>query len=75
MTSIYEFLNGWRELITKVFGEYPLAAALMTLLAVGMFFALQTEWRREQTKSNILLAGGPLKPGFGLSGAVPEHSH
>jgi hypothetical protein len=39
MTSIYEFLNAWRELITKVFGEYPLAAALMTLLAVGMFFS------------------------------------
>jgi len=55
MTGIYEFLNAWRELITKVFGEYPLAAALMTLLAVGMFFALQTEWRRERTKSNILL--------------------
>ena len=55
MTSIYEFLNAWRELITKVFGEYPLAAALMTLLAVGMFFALQTEWRRERTRSNILL--------------------
>ena len=55
MTSIYEFLNAWRELITKVFGEYPLAAALMTLFAVGMFFALQTEWRRERTKSNILV--------------------
>jgi len=55
MTSIYEFLNAWCELITKVFGDYPLAAALMTLLAVAMFFALQTEWRRERTKSNILL--------------------
>lgn len=55
MTSIYEFLNAWRELITKVFGEYPLAAAIVTLLAVVLFFELQTEWRRERTKSNILL--------------------
>ncbi len=55
MTTIYEFLNGWRELITKVFAEHTLAAALITLLAIGMFYGLQTEWRRGRTRSNLLL--------------------
>jgi len=55
MTNIIEFLNAWRELITKVFGEYPLAGALVTILAIGIFFWLQGEWRRGQTKSNLLL--------------------
>jgi len=55
MTTIYEFLNAWRELIMKVFGEYPLAGALITLLAIGMFYGLQTEWRRGRMKSNLLL--------------------
>jgi hypothetical protein len=55
MTTIYEFLNAWRELIIKVFGEYPLAAALITILAIGMFYGLQTEWRRGRLKSNLLL--------------------
>ena len=36
MTTIYEFLNAWRELITKVFGEHTLAAALITLLAIRL---------------------------------------
>ncbi len=55
MTTIYEFLNAWRELIMKVFGEYPPARALITILAVGTFYGLQTEWRRRQMKSNLLL--------------------
>jgi hypothetical protein len=55
MGGIYDFFNTWRELIIKIFVEYPLAAAVMTLLAIGIFFALQTAWRRERTESNLLL--------------------
>jgi len=55
MTTIYEFLNAWRELIAKLIGEYPLAAALVTIVALGVLYALQTEWRRGQLKSNLLI--------------------
>jgi hypothetical protein len=53
MIGILEFLNAWRELIIKVFSEYPFAAALITIVAIGVFYQLQTEWRRGQTASNL----------------------
>jgi hypothetical protein len=41
MSPIYHFIMGWREFITKVFGEYPLAGALVTLAAIGVFLQLE----------------------------------
>jgi len=55
MTHIYQLLNLWRELIAKFFSDYPLAAALVTLLAIGVFLLLQSEWRKGKLLSNLLL--------------------
>ena len=55
ISIIYQFSISWKELITKVFGQYPLAAALITILAVAAFIKLQTEWRRGRTSSNVSL--------------------
>ena len=41
MSAIYHFIMGWKELITKVFGEYPLAGALVTFAAIGVFLQLE----------------------------------
>jgi len=55
MAHLYQLMNTWRELIVKFFSDYPLAAALVTLLAIGVFFLLQGEWRKGKTISNLLL--------------------
>jgi hypothetical protein len=44
MTGIYNFLGEWKDLITKLYTEYPLAAALITLAAViGFVFFERSE--------------------------------
>ena len=55
MGTIFEFLNLWRELITKVFTEHTLAASLVTIFAVGAFYVLQQEMRRGKKISNLLI--------------------
>ncbi len=55
MSSIYHFIMAWKDLITKVFGEYPLAGALVTLIAVGLFYQLEKNWRPRKRPSNLLL--------------------
>lgn len=42
----------WKDLIIKVFGEYPLAGALMTLLSIYAFFVLEKA-RHWETPVNV----------------------
>jgi predicted membrane protein len=37
MTTIYHFFGAWKDLITHIYSDYPLAAAITTLVAVGVF--------------------------------------
>jgi hypothetical protein len=55
MGTVYDFLMAWKDLIIKVFGAYPLAAALVTILAAGAFYMLEKQWRREHTPTNLML--------------------
>ena len=55
MDTVVSAITGWKDLITKVFGAYPLAAALMTLAAVGAFYALEKNFRPKQAATNILI--------------------
>lgn len=54
MSAVVDFVVSWKDLITKVFGEYPLAAAIFTLAAVGVFFGLEREWRKGKTPTNLM---------------------
>ena len=55
MDAVLSVVNAWKDLIIKVFGQYPLAAALITLVAVGAFFLLEKTIRPKQAPTNILL--------------------
>ena len=55
METVVSAITRWKDLITKVFSEYPLAAALMTLAAVGAFYALEKSLRPKQAATNILI--------------------
>lgn len=54
MTTILKILSEWKDLIVKVFGSYPLAGALVTIVAVCAFIVLQTQYRKGKTASNTL---------------------
>ena len=43
MAGVIEFLKVWAHLIGDVFGKYPLAAALVTVVAVGAFVLLERQ--------------------------------
>lgn len=55
MEAVVSAITAWKDLIIKVFGEYPLAAALMTLAGVGAFYALEKSYRPKQAATNILI--------------------
>jgi hypothetical protein len=55
MSHVYQLLNAYSGVLVKFFTDYPLAAALVTLLGVGVFLLLQQEWRKGQTKSNFFI--------------------
>ena len=48
MNSILDFIVAWKDLITKVFGNHTLAAAFVTIIAVGVYVLLdrRSEERR-----------------------------
>jgi hypothetical protein len=54
MNSIIDFITAWKDLISKIFGEYPLAASLVTAVAVGAFALLERE-RRRNTATNFMI--------------------
>ncbi len=55
MSAIVDFIVLWKDLITKVFGEYPLAAAVFTLIAIAVFLGLDRQWRKGKTPTNLML--------------------
>lgn len=52
MDTVISLITGWKDLITDVFGSYPLAGAIVTLVAAGIFYLLHTEYRKGKTASN-----------------------
>jgi hypothetical protein len=54
MSAVVDFIVSWKDLITKVFGEYPLAAAIFTFAAVGVFLGLERQWRKGKTPTNLM---------------------
>jgi hypothetical protein len=55
MDAVLSVVNAWKDLIIKVFGQYPLAAALITLVAVAAFFYIEKTLRPRQAPTNILI--------------------
>jgi hypothetical protein len=53
--SVISAVSTWKDLISKIFGEYPLAGALVTLLAVGAFLHLEQKERPGKAPTNILI--------------------
>ena len=43
MFGFLEFVKAWAKLISEVFVKYPLAAAIVTLVAVAIVFLLRAE--------------------------------
>jgi len=52
MDTVVSIITAWKDLITKVFGSYPLAGAVVTLIAAGVFYLLHTHYRKGSTASN-----------------------
>jgi hypothetical protein len=55
MNSIIDFIVFWKDLITKVFGEYPLAAALVSIVAVAAFYVLDQQARKGKRPTNLII--------------------
>lgn len=58
MGSIVDFIASWKDLITKVFGEHPLSAALVTLVAIAVFVALDRGPRKGKRPSTLAMTLG-----------------
>lgn len=55
MSSVVDFVTLWKDLITKVFGDHTLAAALLTLVAVAAFVALDQGPRKGKRPTTLLM--------------------
>ena len=55
MNSIIDFIASWKDLITKVFGEHTLAAALVTIVAVAAFYVLDQQVRKGKRPTNLMI--------------------
>jgi hypothetical protein len=55
MDIIISAITAWKDLIVEVFSQYTLAAALVTLAAIGCFFYLEQQLRPRQAPTNILI--------------------
>lgn len=53
METIINFLSGWVELITNVFSEHTLIAAITTLLSVLLFMFLNKDNKLKNTSKTI----------------------
>jgi hypothetical protein len=58
MNSVYRFVLGWKDLVIKVYGDHPLAAALVTILAIGAFYILEKTWRPGKRPTNLFITLG-----------------
>ena len=55
MNSIIDFIVSWKDLITKVFGEHTLAAAIVTIVAVAAFYVLDHQVRKGKRPTNLMI--------------------
>jgi|EndMetStandDraft_3_1072993.scaffolds.fasta_scaffold131191_2 hypothetical protein len=55
MGDVFSLLVAWKDLFIKVFVAYPLAAALVTLIAFPAWYWLDRKVRPGETKTNFLL--------------------
>lgn len=55
MNSIVDFISGWKDLITKVYGEHTLTAALLTIVAVAVFVLLDRKVRKGKRPTNLMI--------------------
>lgn len=65
MDTVVSAITAWKNVIGTVVEKYTLAAALISLVAVGAYFYLEKELRPKQAPTNILIVL------FGWSIAVP----
>jgi hypothetical protein len=73
MDWIFRLIGDWKDLITKVFTNSPVAAAIATLVAIGVFYLLQTRWRKDKTTTNammVLIGWAVAVPLLGFVGSV-----
>jgi hypothetical protein len=67
--TILSVIGEWKDLFVKVFTEYPLAAALLTIVAVGVFFWLEETQAKNRTTINatvVLLCWAVAVPLLGF---------
>lgn len=57
MDTIINAIEAWMDLVVKLYGGHPLAAALLTLIGVGLFMDLEKNRLRGETGINILIVG------------------
>ena len=55
MNSVIDFIVSWKDLITKVFGEHTLAAAIVTIVAVAAFYVLDHQIRKGRRPTNLMI--------------------
>jgi hypothetical protein len=55
MNAAIEFISAWKDLITKVFSDSPLAGAIVSVLAICAFFALERQYRPNKAPTNIAI--------------------
>lgn len=55
MGGVIDFIVSWKDLITSVFSQYPVAASLAILLAIGAFFALERNIRQGHPGTNVAI--------------------
>lgn len=58
MDSVMSVINTWKDLIIDVFGKYPLAGALVTLVAVGAWVYLEKIRPRKRVSNTLLILLG-----------------
>jgi hypothetical protein len=69
LNAILSVIGEWKDLFVKVFTVYPLAAALLTIVAVGVFFWLEETQAKNGTAINatvVLLCWAVAVPVFGF---------
>ncbi|HZE11155.1 MAG TPA: hypothetical protein VE034_06190 [Burkholderiales bacterium] len=55
MSSIVDFIVFWKNLITGVFVDHTLAAALVTIVAIAVFLFLDKEVRKGKRPTNLMI--------------------
>ena len=70
MDSAVSIVNGWKDLITNAFGDHPLASAILTLFAVGVWLYLERNLRPGRSPTNTLLVLFGWAVGVPIFGAI-----